>query len=66
MSVQCRPGRFVVPVDGRVQAERGAFHGARSFDDVAIQVADQQGAGGDLRPKEPFSVYQEQVFLAWQ
>jgi hypothetical protein len=66
MSVQCRPGGFVVPVDGCMQAKGGALHGARSFDDVAIQVADQQGAGGDLRPEVPFRVYQEQVFLARQ
>ena len=36
------------------------------FGDAAIEIADQQRAGGKLRPKESFWIYQEQVFVAGQ
>src|SRR6202041_1444830 len=63
---ECRLGGFVVPVDGRVQTKRGSFDRACAFDDAAIEIADQQRAGGKLRPKESFWIYQEQVFVAGQ
>ena len=39
MRVQHGPGRLVVPMDWRMQAEGRQFHGALSLHDVAVEIA---------------------------
>jgi hypothetical protein len=57
--VQYGPRFFVVPVNGRVQRKGGQLYRAFAFHDGPVEMAEQEAAGRDFRPKETLRIHQE-------